>query len=100
MKRLSVVVSDTNESTHGFGICQAAGIENKRLGWANSARRRACARPRGASNMLALVQPDTQGLTEVSQLAPAAGRIRLTASWGQWPGLGSREETDGETKSL
>lgn len=36
---LSVVVSDTSESTHELGICQAAGIQNRQLGWANSARK-------------------------------------------------------------
>lgn len=48
LKRLSVAVSDTRESTHGFGICQAAGIQNEQLGWVNSARKEhACQAKRG-----------------------------------------------------
>lgn len=51
-----------------------------------------------ASNMLALAQPNTQGPTEVPWLTPVTGEICLTASWGHRPGLGSREESVGETK--
>lgn len=77
---LSVVVSDTSESTHELGICQAAGIQNRQLGWANSARKERCAMPRGASNMLALGQSCTQGLTEVPMLTPKRGKVGLIAS--------------------
>lgn len=39
------------------------------------------------SNTLALAQPYTLGLIEVPWLMPVMGKICLTASQGQWPGL-------------
>lgn len=40
----------------------------------------ACARPRGVSNVLALVQSYSQGLTEVPLLTSVRGNICLIAS--------------------